>query len=364
MADVTVDLENASPKELYGQGIRAFVLQDFTTAVQALSRASELLVKEHGDELHESLGDIYLYYGKALLGLSRDEAEALGDAVPKNVEEESDEEEVEEEKEENSEKVEGEGDAKSEEVQSESKEEKKEEEKTSNGSTETNPNPQPSCSNSEEKPEETSQEEDDLSDLQVAWEILELAKKIFTKKGEEGRKNLAETLIVLGEIAMESENFESAINDIKEGLAIQKQIFENDSRAIAETLYKLGMAYSTGSQIDDAVGSFEESLQYLKNRVEKLKSSDDQEAKEEVADIEALIPEVEEKIADMKSYKEEAVKKIASAMAEEDKPTSTSSSSGKANDISHLVKRKRKLDEVAEEKSEEEPQQPTKKVSP
>lgn len=78
MADVTVNTETNNPKELMGQGIRAFVLQDFNTAVAALSKACELLQTEHGDDLHNSLADVYLYYGKALLGLSREESEPLG----------------------------------------------------------------------------------------------------------------------------------------------------------------------------------------------------------------------------------------------------------------------------------------------
>lgn len=64
-------------------------------AVAALSKASELLVAEHNDDMHESLGEVYLYYGKALLGLSREQNEALGDAVPKNSADDSDVEEEE-----------------------------------------------------------------------------------------------------------------------------------------------------------------------------------------------------------------------------------------------------------------------------
>lgn len=78
MADVVVDPENTNSKQLLGQGIKAYILQDYETAVTALSKASELLVAEHGDDLHESLGEVYLYYGKALLGLSREEPNVLG----------------------------------------------------------------------------------------------------------------------------------------------------------------------------------------------------------------------------------------------------------------------------------------------
>lgn len=78
MADVVVDASNKNPKQLLGQGIKAYVLQNYDAAVSALSKASELLVLEHGDDLHDSLGEVYLYYGRALLGSARDEFNVLG----------------------------------------------------------------------------------------------------------------------------------------------------------------------------------------------------------------------------------------------------------------------------------------------
>lgn len=78
MADVVVDADNKNPKQLLGQGIKAYILQDYDASVAALSKASELLALEHADDLHDSLGEVYLYYGKALLGLSREESNVLG----------------------------------------------------------------------------------------------------------------------------------------------------------------------------------------------------------------------------------------------------------------------------------------------
>lgn len=134
-----------------------------------------------------------------------------------------------------------------------------------------------------------------------------MAKKIYQKQGENGKRYLAETLIVLGEISLESENFSAAIEDIKQGLEIQKAFYEKDSRKIAETYYKLGIAYSTDSQIDEAIESFNGSLEYLKNRIENIEkiSNGKDEIEEEINEIKSLIPDIEEKIADMKTYKDE-----------------------------------------------------------
>nr|XP_023015612.1 protein HGV2-like isoform X1 [Leptinotarsa decemlineata]XP_023015613.1 protein HGV2-like isoform X1 [Leptinotarsa decemlineata] len=376
MADVIVDVDSKNPKELLAQGVRAFVLQDFNSAVTALSKASELMVAEHGDDLHESLGDVYLYYGKALLGLSREENEALGDAVPRNNDEESDEDgdggdEPEEDGEENdeaSENVETEenGTAKESAVATENEkmdiaEESSKKTEVKEGATEvaTNGTFEVEASGSSGPSgdsENKTENDEEPTDLQVAWEVLELAKKIFEKMGDNGKKHLAETLTVLGEISLESENFEAAINDIKDGLHIQTEIFEKDSRTVAETYYKLGIAYSTNSQIEEAIANFKNSLVYLQHRIENLEKKEDKKdgIKEEIEEIKSLIPDIEEKIADMKTYKDEALKKIVSAVTEAkplgESSTSEASSSKPVTNISHLVKRKRKLDEITDEK--------------
>lgn len=133
---------------------------------------------------------------------------------------------------------------------------------------------------------------------------MELAKLIFEKRGDKGKEDLAETLITLGEISLESENFESAISDIKQGLEIQKSLYDKFSRKIAETYYKCGMALSTNSQIDEAIENFVFSLEYINNRIELLEK-DKVNNEDELKEIKSLVPEIEEKILDMKNYKEE-----------------------------------------------------------
>lgn len=286
MADVTVDPQNKNPNELVTQGIRAFHIQNYPTAVQALSLASELLAAEHGDK-HDSLGDVYLYYGKALLELSREEAEPLGDAVTKKLEDDSDSEEAE--------------------VPEEEKEEDKPEEaKTVNGE-ESKQNGEPGPSSGEKKPEDESTEEteEEPSDLQVAWEVLELAKIIYENQGESGRDKLAETLVVLGEVSLESENFESAVSDIKRGLEIMLGLPGKSERILAETHYKLGIALSTNSQMEEAIEQFKSSLELLQGRIKALEEEDKEKHATEITQMKELIPEIEEKISDMKNFRDE-----------------------------------------------------------
>lgn len=287
MADVTIDPQNKNPDELSAQGIRAYYMQNYPAAVQALSLASELLVAEHGDK-HDSLGNVYFYYGKALLELSREESEPLGDAVAKKIEDDSDSDEADTAPED------------------ESAEEKPEEAKVVNGESKENGEAGPSSSGQKKTDGESTEEvEEEPSDLQVAWEVLELAKIIYENRGDSGKKNLAETLVVLGEVSLESENFQSAVSDIKRGLEIMKELEEKNERILAETHYKLGIALSTNSQMDEAVEQFNASLDLLKSRIKALEDEDKIKNETEITQMKELIPEIEEKIADTKNLKEE-----------------------------------------------------------
>ncbi|KRT85329.1 Tetratricopeptide repeat-containing protein, partial [Oryctes borbonicus] len=399
MADVSEKMEGKTAKQLLGAGARAYATSNYNAAVQYLSRASEITVAEEGSHTHDSLGEIYFLYGKSLLELSREEGDPLGDVVPKDVaivqeaeeeaadgeskaedkdseDEESEEgedgdkgeeqddveEEDDEEDEDEKEGEDQENEKNAEKDNKEAEKNKKDEcdavvsdsdkingkvlenceksvssenvenaEKSKDGTTE-----DVSAGTSGEKP--TENEEETASDLQVAWEVLELAKIIFTKRGEEAKPDLAETLITLGEISLESENFESAVNDIREGLEIQKTLYDDTDRTLAETHYKLGMALSMNNKIDEAIENFNRTIQLLKNRIEKLKDGQKSIEKKEVDEMRQLIPEIEEKIVDLRNYTEEVAKKT----TEETRPILCGSPEKKATDISHLVKRKRK----------------------
>lgn len=318
MADVSVDPENKNPEELQAQGIRAYLIRNYSAAVQALSLASELLAAKHGDN-HDSLGDVYFYYGKSLLELSREEVEPLGDAVAKKIDEdsESSEDTAEEEPKEAEENKEDESkaDEESKEETEDNKESKEENDDTKGESSKTKEvngeiqNGEPSGSGSgDQKLDGDStdeKEEEEPSDLQVAWEVLELAKLIYENRGEKGKDKLAQTLIVLGEVSLESENFSSAVDDIKKGLEILKSIPETDARILAETHYKLGIALSTNSQVDEGIESFNESMEILKKKIKELEEEDGEKNKDEIKQMQGLIPEIVEKIADMKNSLEE-----------------------------------------------------------
>ncbi|XP_045476788.1 protein HGV2 [Harmonia axyridis] len=367
MADVNIDLDTKDSKQLFNQGVKAYVLKDYKNAVDALGKATEIMVAELGDDLHDSLGETYLYYGKALLEVYRQESDPIGN-LPKTIdtsttEEQEPEEDEEAENQENEEMDEskdndGEEAANGDDTKenADGEEEMEEEEEDCLKVDEANKSGAGAANESflELDPKEP-EEDEEPSDLQVAWEVLELAKKIFTKRtGDEAKKSLADTLSALGEISLESENFLAAINDFKTAVEIQVLIYPKGSRKLAETYYNLAMSYSSHSVYREAITNFKKSIEHLEKRIWYLEDKNIE--REEIQEIQKLIPEIYEKIRDLQAFTDETLKKLEELTKQPelaskilDSASSSSSTSQKATDITHLVKRKRKPEENDEE---------------
>jgi len=390
-----------SPKEVQEDakthlvtGKRHLLVSDVPAAVTSLAQACELLSTQFGETAKEC-AESYYYYGKALLELSRLESGVLGnalDGVPEEGDEantsqvedpakmtEDEKKEVEEkvgealeenfqeslqkkdEKDESEEKKEGE--AKSEESQA--GEAGKSEETTEDEGMEEGDDSEADESNGEDMDadksttegaditkghsDEKKDEEEEPSNLQLAWEMLELAKVVYTKQVESSEGNKAETeeklcstMLALGEVSLENENYKQAVEDIQLCLKNQESL-PKDSRIVAETHYQLGVALGFNSQFEEAVESLNSAIKIIKERIKiikegikSLKKSPTKEEKKEVTELEALIPEIEEKITDTKDMKKEA-----EAKNKDGSEGLTSSSGDKTKNVTSIaVKRK------------------------
>jgi len=173
----------------------------------------------------------------------------------------------------------------------------------------------------DDKPETDEKKEGDdeePSNLQLAWEMLELAKVVYTKQIETGdgdktllEERLCSSILALGEVSLENENYSQAVDDIKLCLEKQKNL-PKDSRLVAETHYQLGVAQGFNAQYDEAVESLNNAITIIKEKIKNLNEthkapSDD--IKKGISELEALVPEIEEKIADTKDMKKEAESK-------------------------------------------------------
>lgn len=223
---------------------------------------------------------------------------------------------------------------------------------------------------------------DEVSNLQLAWEVFELAKNIYQRKAETdplAKPKLADALIRLAEVAIESENYASAIEDLQKCLEIQKASFPDDSRSLAETHYQLGVAYTFTTEFKEAVNSFESAasviqlrIENLKNPVEKKPSMEEPKnlfhtIEGEIEELETLLPDIREKIADTIDLEKEAIRKLAeNGSCEPGTSTNSTAENGSmetevavtsgespnagkpATDITHLIRKKRKPDENSE----------------
>merc|ERR1712172_41104 len=369
------DLKTAMQKMTVGK--RDLLLQDPNSAVEHLAEACEMLGKLYGETAQEC-GDAYFYYGKALLELGRLEAGVIDnvlDGVPDESEDESGSSFVEGPKptDEEKEKIAGEvGDALEENFQvckeakkaaaAVFKKQKKIDGKKIKGdATDGNcisnkadkENGDPNLKNdSEENSEEDDDDEEeedeaeageetkekidqeeieDPSNLQLAWEMLELAKQIFGKHADslaaesevrmELEAKLSETYQTLGEVSIENENYPQATEDLTMCLRRRQDLLPEDSRCIAETHYQLGVALGFNAQFDEAVNALSDAIAVLEKRIGFLKegkaSIEATKAKDafynaerEIKEIEGIIPEIKEKIADTKDMQQETIKKI------------------------------------------------------
>jgi len=326
----------SSAQSLLISGKKHLLLSTVPAAVSDFAEACELLAKVYGETAVEC-GESYYYYGKALLELSRLESGVLGNALggvdidveDKDCEsstvEDPDklskdeklevEDQVAEALEENFEnhdrvaKIHSSGGLDEEE---EDMDEDEEECKETEGEE----------VKTEEKAEEM--EDEDPGNLQLAWEMLELAKVVYSKAAEtsEGDSKagyvakLCESLLCLGEVSLENENYSQAIADFTECLNLRSANLPPDSRSIAETHYQLGVAHALDGKYEESEPCLNNAICVLEKRIEKLgKMETSENLATEIEDLHSLVADIKEKINDHKT--------MAKALAEGNKEESS-----------------------------------------
>jgi len=434
----------AEADTLIAVGKRDLLLNNVPEAVSNLAQACELLSKQFGETAKEC-AEVYFYYGKGLLELSRMESGVLGNALDGVPEEESenntsqfedpsklsDQEKNEvtdnvsealeenfkdleekkkaseekkdekmdegkdnespkdgEEKKEveaeapkdDSKKAEGEDSTKDKDEKKVESSEAKEgdegkkeseatEEKTEDEAMEEDGTEDEEADGEEsadEKMEETTEDaekkdDEEPSNLQLAWEMLELAKVVYSKQletAEEADKSpllekLCSTMLTLGEVSIENENYKQAVEDIQECLK-KEEPMPKDARIIAETHYQLGVAQGFNAQHDEAVESLKSAITIIQERIKnmekleiKIKNMTD-EAKKEVTELKALVPEIEEKINDTKDMKKEAEAKKEGATSSGD--AFGSSKAAEVKPVSNIAVKRKAEDEESSNK--------------
>uniref|UniRef100_F7CBN0 Aldo-keto reductase family 1 member A1 n=4 Tax=Equus TaxID=9789 RepID=F7CBN0_HORSE len=353
---------DSEAKKLLGLGQKHLVMGDIPAAVNAFQEAASLLGKKYGETANEC-GEAFFFYGKSLLELARMENGVLGNALEGvHVEEEEGEKTEDESLVENNDNID--------------ETEGSEEEDKENDKTEETPNDSILENKSLQE-----NEEEEIGNLELAWDMLDLAKIIFKRQEtKEAQLYAAQAHLKLGEVSVESENYVQAVEEFQACLTLQEQYLEAHDRLLAETHYQLGLAYGYNSQYDEAVAQFSKSVEVIERRMavlnEQMKEAEGSptEYEKEIEELKELLPEIREKIEDAKesqhsgnaaelALKATLVESSTSgftpsgggssvSMIANRKPTDGASSSNCVTDISHLVRKKRKPEEESPRKDD------------
>lgn len=394
-------------KNLLVQGKRFMALEDYQSATDALEQSCQLFDAYYGVAKREG-ADAYLEYGLALVALANLEAGSNNDRILKKtgIEDGEDEEDDDEEEEDDDEEEEEDNDDKNEvqnkeetdaaakedksnEVEMKDADVKSDEEVKLNGSStnghaksdqaqtnglnkdqhKDNAQPQASSSSADPQGEPTpgtsvggDQDGEDVDNeeattIEIAWEVLCLAKRLFmTDESLEGRLKLAETLQKIGEISIEWDNNDNAVDILQECLKIRTAILNPDDRLIALTYYNLGLAHSFKSETQEANENFQNAINVIEKRVasltidlEKAKETQDTVAigsyQKEINELKELLPDMTMRLDDSKEdsiQSTDAIKRTREEMQLEDEEAKKVclDKSKPVDDISHLVKRK------------------------
>ncbi|XP_026789167.3 nuclear autoantigenic sperm protein isoform X3 [Pangasianodon hypophthalmus] len=355
-AESSVDVAEEA-KKLIGTGNRHLVMGDVVSAVSVFQEACAMLAEKYGDTADEC-GEAFFLCGKSLLELARMENSVLGNAL-EGVPEES------------SEKGEKQNDSK---IESADNLDDAEDDDGDDDDDEE------ADANAEDK----EGEEEEVGNLQLAWEMLEVAKVIYKRKeSKEDQLMAAQIFLKLGEVGAESGNYSQALEDFQECLAIQLKHLPPHSRLLAETHYQLGTTFSYTGQYSQAIQHFSSSIKVIESRLAMLQEVIDKtegaegaaEEKRELEELKQLLPEIAEKVEDAKESQRtapaasEAIHQTlggastSSGFATENggsssstatpiavKPADGASSSKSASDISHLVRKKRKPEDESPKK--------------
>ncbi|XP_071666013.1 nuclear autoantigenic sperm protein isoform X2 [Patagioenas fasciata] len=198
--------------------------------------------------------------------------------------------------------------------------------------------------------EDKESEEDEIGNLELAWDMLELAKVIYKRQEtKEAQLHAAQAHLKLGEVSIESENYTQAIEEFQACLALQQKYLEAHDRLLAESHYQLALAYHYNSQFDEAVLQFGKSIEVIDKRMamltERMQKTENgsPEDEKEIEELRGLLPEIREKIEDSKeSQKSARVAELALKATLIPVRKAADGASQCVTDISHLVRKKRK----------------------
>ncbi|TFK51898.1 hypothetical protein OE88DRAFT_1484347 [Heliocybe sulcata] len=253
-ADLTVEHE-------IDQAKRAFALKKYEEAVDHYATALEIQTTKFGDHAPEC-ADLYFDYGRALLENAVSQSGVLGKEQTEAAVNEP-----------------AAGSSKNGPLLSFSGDAEDEDEDGPGEERTVDLFAEAAKMEKEEQEQDDDEEEADMAepedDFNAAWEVLDLARAIYDKAKDDDdlvKAKLADTYIMLGDVSLETEKFDQAINDYDAGLAIKSALLPLSSRQIAEAHYKLSMVLDlTSGRLSDAIMHAEKALESIEARLAEVR---------------------------------------------------------------------------------------------
>ncbi|EGW35030.1 uncharacterized protein SPAPADRAFT_58161 [Spathaspora passalidarum NRRL Y-27907] len=345
--------ENVS--KLIAEGSRAYSAKDFDSAVAKYGEACETYAEEHGDD-----PDLLFLYGKAVFQSAISKSEVFGGAPPARTNDDNENGEGEQDEEDDqfqfydAEPVEAEVTDEQEEEGPQLAEEDEEDEDEEDGKG---------------KPEKQEEEE---SDFEIAWEILDLTRTLLEDKLstldkgdlsppylESDRsettneyiitvKKLADCYDILGDISLETENFQQSATDFQECLDLKLKLYNpENSGFLSEAYYKVALALEFCSDPQSRQKAAEQLKLAIESVQRRNKHETDSEMKKE---NDEMIQELQVKYDELRKapsdqLQQEQMELIKGILGQEATSsggdTSTSMSEVLVNNLTSMVKKKK-----------------------
>ncbi|KAJ1925123.1 hypothetical protein IWQ60_004764 [Tieghemiomyces parasiticus] len=240
---------------LIQEGKKAFALDDFEAAIDSFGEASGLLAAVFDEASSVVYADVLILYGRALLQNAIQHSalmasEKLKESAAPQMDEDNDTPAGP-----SSCKIHFEGEPDFRQLE-EDPEEEGDADEVGDGAAE------PGADEGE------GDEEEATDDFSTAWEVLELARLIYSKHTSEAyRSREADIMLLLGDVSLESENFDQAAKDYLSAAKLKADLPGTARRELAECHYKIALAYEYGNRFAEAIREVDQVIQILETLI-------------------------------------------------------------------------------------------------
>lgn len=189
-------------------------------------------------------------------------------------------------------------------------------------------------------------QEEEPSDFENAWEILELARSVYEKQPQEPEtlRKLSETYDILGEISLETENFPQAKQDFEKCLELRQAVYgtvDATHRLIIESYYKLSLVLEFDpNDAKDCQENLSKAVELLEKRIKEKGAEEGDDGLLE--ELKLKLKELKTTEASLNAIKHQSMAQIKEALG---LPSDSKSAPAAVNDLTSMVKKRKSKSE-------------------